>query len=226
VKYIIIRSEMKSTFKYLTVLFILILILSISWKRASVSDKQNRAVNSVQMPVSSECSIFVIKNSDRDSLKKILPEANNYFSSEMPSGISSGWCQIMDLVACDYIDAGDISLSSDTDYIYVTYKTSGGWSIGEIHLYLGGKENIPVNIAGIPQPGLFTVRETFSPEAETVVLRIARSDNTADYPVILAHAIVSRSGQSGETAWGRGNKTFREYFDVNRWGYLTDNFLH
>lgn len=189
---------MKTTIKYLAVLFILILILTISWRKENISDRQGGPV-SLQLPV--DYSVFVIKNSDPDSIKKIVPPASDPSCKRTCRDFSGCSSRALDLTACRFIDAGDVSMAEDSGYFYITYKTTGGWSIGKIELYLGTKENIPLNLAGVPMTERFPVKETFSPQAETVILRITKNDRLEICPALIAHAIVSRSGQANESAW-------------------------
>ncbi len=215
---------MKNTVAELAILFSMIIMLSASWKNGAISGKQPGKQSTTATPASPEYKTFTLKYYDRDSLDRIVPSTACPSCLSSINGSCSGLCRVMDLTVCDYIDAGDIWISKDTGYFYIIYKADGGWTIGEASIYIGSKEDIPLSISGIPVPSSFPVREEFSnSQARTVIFRIARDHSGAENPVILAHALVSRSGQSDETAWGHGNKTFREYFNIKRWGYLTDN---
>lgn len=189
---------MKTTIKYLVTLFIMILILTISWRKETTSDRQGGRV-APQLPV--DYRVFVIKNSDPDSIKKIVPPAGDPSCKRTCSDFSGCCSRALDLTACRFIDAGDVTMTEDSGYFYITYKTTGGWSIGKIELYLGTEENIPINMSGVPLTESFPVKETFSPQAETVILRISKNDHLETCPVMMAHAIVSRSGQANENAW-------------------------
>lgn len=123
-----------------------------------------------------------------------------------------------DLVAGQNTFTGYVTISNDAENIYVTYKSQDGWKISEIHLYAGTFENIPVNSHNVPVPGQFPIKETFSPSVEMVTYEIPIKD-LPECPYILAHAVVVKDGKE-ETAWGKGEMTFEDAFDVSRWGWV------
>lgn len=62
---------------------------------------------------------------------------------------------VTDLIAAQYIDAGDVSVWNTGDYLYVRYETAGDWSLDETHLHVAEALNdIPQN-NGNPPPGQF-----------------------------------------------------------------------
>ena len=116
------------------------------------------------------------------------------------------------------ISAGWIIVSNDKDNLYVTYQSDNGWSIKEIHLYVGTIENIPSNNQKVPVPGQFPIKETFSPTVEMVTYEIPLKELT-ECPVIVAHAVVVKEEQE-ETAWGKGEQSFENAFGIKRWGWM------
>ncbi len=52
---------------------------------------------------------------------------------------------VTDLIAAQHIDAGDVSVWNDGEHLFVTYETSGDWSLTETHLH------VATNLADIPQ---------------------------------------------------------------------------
>ena len=123
-----------------------------------------------------------------------------------------------DLIAGQNINTGNVIVSNDNKNMYVTYKSGNGWKIKEIHLYAGTFENIPVNKQGVPVPGQFPVKESFNPPVEMVTYEIPLA-NLPECPFVLAHAVVAKDGQE-ETAWGKGELSFEEAFDISRWGWM------
>lgn len=126
-----------------------------------------------------------------------------------------------DLIAGQSISAGHVIISNDNENLYVTFKSTDGWKIKEIHLYAGTFENIPLNNANVPVPGQFPVTESFNPEVEMVTYEIPLKD-LPECPWILAHAVVVKDGKESETAWGKGELSFEEAFDSNRWGWVIE----
>lgn len=111
------------------------------------------------------------------------------------------------LYAGQNIDVGTVSVSNDSDSIYVTYTTTGGWLIYETHVYVGDVAGIPTNNSGNPQIGLFPHNMTHSGVSSfTVAFAI---DENLDCYAIAAHAVVGITNPDGtvqtETAWSNGN---------------------
>ena len=209
--------------KILSELLSLLLIILASCSREVLNESLTISGNPLVTPVSLDYNMHIIKNYEFEDLKKLTSARDDELISEIPAGFGDCTRMVLEMTAGNYIDAGDITVSDDKDYFYIIYATKGGWTIDEIHLYLGIKENIPLNGSNVPFTGQFPIKETFPAGAEMVVFRIIKSNVTTDCPVILANATVSRSGQSGITAWGHGNKTFAGYFDTKRWGFIADN---
>jgi len=124
----------------------------------------------------------------------------------------------LDLIAGQNIFTGNVIVSNDNENLYVTYKSADGWKIKETHLYAGTFANIPVNNHNVPVPGQFPIKESFDPAVEMVTYEIPLKD-LPECPYILAHAVVMKVGME-ETAWGKGELSFEEAFDVSRWGWV------
>ncbi len=123
-----------------------------------------------------------------------------------------------ELIAGQTINAGNVIVSNDNENLYVTFKSGNGWNIKEIHLYAGTFENIPVNSQNVPVPGAFPINESFNPEVEMVTYEIPLTE-LPECPYILAHAVVVKEGQE-ETAWGKGELSFEDAYDISRWGWI------
>ena len=132
--------------------------------------------------------------------------------------------QSYDLIAGQTINVGDMMVSNDDEFLYVTYQTEGGWMLKEIHLFVGPLEFFPVNKKKIPVPGHFPIKEYYSPPEELVTFAIALSE-IPECPLIAAHAVVVKDDME-ETAWGFGT-SFDDFFPnvkVNRWGWVIDDY--
>ena len=125
---------------------------------------------------------------------------------------------VFELIGGQTIPAGNVTVSNDMENLYVTYKSDFGWKIKEIHLYAGTFENIPLNEANVPVPGQFPITESFNPAIGMVTYEIPLK-SLPECPYILPHAVVVKDGQE-ETAWGKGETTFEEAFEISRWGWV------
>jgi hypothetical protein len=107
--------------------------------------------------------------------------------------------------------AGNLTITNDEDFIYVTYTLLEDWSLLETHLHiaadLGG---IPKNPAGIPVPGQFDYSMQFDPPASTCTYTIPLENygfQCGDQIVVAAHAALQHWDEQGgvyeqETGWG------------------------
>ena len=126
---------------------------------------------------------------------------------------------VVDLIAGQHIDAGDIRVKNDSEFLYVDYSASEGWCLDETHLQVAS------SLAGIPQkngnpvPGQFD-HKTSHNCASNFTYTIPLPENSCDL-YIAAHAVVKKNkngnGQdSTETAWGSGfdfpGKNWATYF--------------
>lgn len=115
--------------------------------------------------------------------------------------------QSFDLLAGQTTDAGDVTVSNDDNYIYVTFNTTGGWVLNETHVYVGEPSGIPTNSAGNPQIGTFPYNDTH--DGETTFTVVVPIDPNLECYAVAAHASVSLIDENGnviqsETAWGNG----------------------
>ena len=93
---------------------------------------------------------------------------------------------------------------------FVSYTTTGGWVLDEVHLYVGTYDEIPMS-AGNPQIGLFPYSDNTN-GATTWSYTVPIPNETDDCFAIAAHAAVSLLGNGGnviqsETAWSDGDPT-------------------
>ncbi len=121
----------------------------------------------------------------------------------------------VNLIAGQNIDAGDIVLSFDATNLYITYMTTGGWMLDEIHLWIGSDvSNIPMNPGKNPILGHFPYKsENIGDDEYMITIPLS---NFGGYPSICeqtlyvaAHAAIYKSTNDGEfeeTAWGEGQR--------------------
>lgn len=134
--------------------------------------------------------------------------------------IASDCAKQYDLKAGQFMDAGKIIVDADADNIYVTYQTSGDWSLTEVHLHVG--QTFPTNKGKNPIIGHFQYKMTFNPAVTSYTFTIPQS--AAGFvngcTKIAAHAVVRRpmgDGFQTETAWGGnipfGGASWARYFE-------------
>jgi len=113
------------------------------------------------------------------------------------------------LFAGQHMDAGTLTVGNDSEFVYVTYTTSGEWLLQEVHLYVGSLGDMPLNKSGNPQIGRFPVKETFSSLSSSfsATFPIAMLDECFS---VAAHAVVVKlvDGEvvANETAWADGDR--------------------
>lgn len=114
-----------------------------------------------------------------------------------------------DLLAGQHIVAGKITVEADSENLYVTYTTTGGWLLTEAHLHVG--QTIPQR-NGNPVPGQFKYKAKFNPAVSSHTFTVPRSEAgfVNDCTKIATHAVVSKTNNDitqTETGWA-GNIEF------------------
>ena len=125
------------------------------------------------------------------------------------SGETQGCETSVTLFAGQTIDAGVVTVTSDANFVYVTYTTANGWYLTQTHLYVGECGSIPVTGSGNPQPGQFpykTMHNGITTYTYTVPVSVLGTDGCG---CIAAHAVVVKLNETGqviqtETGWGNG----------------------
>lgn len=109
------------------------------------------------------------------------------------------------LLAGQHIESGNLLVGNDGTNLYVTYTTTGGWKMSELHLFAGACGSIPVTNSGNPSPGQFPNKVSFSGSGVTsYTFTVPLSSLGCEGDIcVAAHAVVKNGGQS-ETAWGEG----------------------
>lgn len=105
------------------------------------------------------------------------------------------------LIAGQSINAGNVIFSHDATNLYITYVSTGGWYLTELHLYVGDLAGLPTNNKAI-QIGHFPYSATNLIGLTTYTFTVPIADVTKDANgyTIAAHAIVV-NGKQEETAW-------------------------
>lgn len=115
--------------------------------------------------------------------------------------------QCQTLYAGQTLDVGTVCVDNDDTDVTVTFTTTGAWTLGEMHLFVGTDfGDIPTTKSGNPKIGLFPYSATTTSQSYSFTIPFSELDTTCDTTlVIAAHAVVS-NGDTTETAWGAGNR--------------------
>lgn len=104
------------------------------------------------------------------------------------------------LLAGKTIPVGTLTVEVIGTNLVVTFETTGGWTLTETHLYVGG--TIPSKSA----PGKFPYKHEGLGDVTIDSYTIPLSEVGYGWKVIAAHAVVENSCGSEETAWAQGCK--------------------
>ncbi len=115
------------------------------------------------------------------------------------------------LIAGQLIDAGNVTVTNDANFIYVTYNTSNGWVLTQTHLYVGDCALIPVNNPGNPIPGQFPYSSSHNNITSYTYQILISKIPVGMCGCIAAHAVVVKLNASNQvidqqTAWGNGTR--------------------
>ncbi len=125
-----------------------------------------------------------------------------FLLSTVPMAGADGYeyAHTYDLMAGQDIDAGDVIVTHDADYLYIKYTTSDGWELSVTHLALSVGEtcnigDIPQTNKGNPIPGQFPYSDTHDPMVTEFEYKIAFADigfDWGDCICIATHAVVNK----------------------------------
>ena len=126
-----------------------------------------------------------------------------------------------DIYGGQSILAGNITVSNDGVNLYITYNTSGCWTLAETHLYVGSLADLPTNRANVPIPGQFPYSGTHS-NINTYTYTIPLAGLPECY-IIAAHSALACVGEGGEviqeeTGWSFGTP----FPNTKRWGWYSE----
>jgi hypothetical protein len=116
---------------------------------------------------------------------------------------------ITQLTAGQFYNAGNVTVTNDETFIYVTYTTANGYLLTQTHLYVGGCAAVPVNNQGNPVPGQFPYQAAHNyTTSYTYQIPIANLP-AESCGCIAAHSVVVKLNEAGviieqQTAWGSG----------------------
>jgi hypothetical protein len=120
--------------------------------------------------------------------------------------------KVVDLIAGQHYDVGDVFVWNDADFLYVKYVTTDDWFITETHLHIADSPcGIPQTKNGNPIPGLFDYSAYHNPPVQETIYQIPWDPEWIPGEAIFyiaAHAVVVKivDGEvvQEETAWGEG----------------------
>ena len=112
-------------------------------------------------------------------------------------------------VAGQSINAGSITVTNDSAFIYVTYNIANGYVLTQSHLFVGPVALIPTNHPGNPMPGQFPYATNHN-NVTSFTYQVPVSligNNTCG--AIAAHGIVQKFDSAGhvvesQSIWGNG----------------------
>lgn len=96
------------------------------------------------------------------------------------------------LVAGQHTTVGRVVLARDASNVYVTYKTTDGWKISELHLHFAASLGAVPQNAGGPTPGQFAYKGTAA-DVTSFTFTIPRTWLPKDARIVLAHAVVGNA---------------------------------
>jgi len=116
----------------------------------------------------------------------------------------------VDFLNSQNVEVGSVFISNNEDKLNVTFQTYGSWKLGEIHLYAGRLEDVPLNTDGSPRLGNFPYGLYFSSYLNLHTFEIDIDLFEEDF-VVAAHSEVFRLDDIGnviqsENAWTSGIK--------------------
>lgn len=137
-------------------------------------------------------------------------------------------CEIVpeefDFLGGQTILAGKLSVTNDSEYLYVTFTTSGNWYLNATHLYVGTLSGLPVNRSSVPVPGSFPYKVTYPQLVNSYTYQIPLS-GLPECLIIAAHGelrqVVNGTVVSEETGWSFGTP----FPGSNRWGWYSSYCL-
>lgn len=140
----------------------------------------------------------------------ITPDTPNTTVVTPPS--SAGTCGddvVVDFLAGQHIDIGDVTVNNDEDFLYVTVQTTGDWVLGHTHLYVGDVAGLPTNRSGNPQIGRFPYSTSHDPMVTSFTYTLPLTDFDSCF-IIAFHAEAHRLDGNGEvvqseTGWADGD---------------------
>lgn len=117
--------------------------------------------------------------------------------------------QIVDFIAGQHHDAGTITVGNDEEFLYIFIQMNEGWSMDEIHLYLGDALTLGCN----PAPGQFPIKVAgpltshfFKFPIDEVDWLTVPEPEEGEEPELPCVHIALHADVGTETAWGQGEE--------------------
>lgn len=113
-------------------------------------------------------------------------------------------------LAGQHIEAGSVEVSNDMNNLYISINTKDKWFFGATHIYVGSKDNMPVNGGGNPKIGNFPYKSSHDPLVQSYLLTIPLAQLDPCF-IIAVHAEAYKLDDKGkvvqkETAWAEGEQ--------------------
>jgi len=162
-------------------------------------------------------SFAILSSCSKEDGNELAPTANagKQFVSFKTEAELCGQTTVVNFLAGQHTNIGNITVGNDADSIYVTYNTTGPWRMRQLHLYVGKCDKMPVNKSGNPVPGQFPFKKGFgSYSATTYTFSFAKSAFDTCF-CVAAHAEVAHAnGSNAETGWAQGTR----FVSKGNWG--------
>jgi len=175
-------------------------------------------------------------NNDNDSLGDACdncPDHDNEDQADVNTNGIGDVCDfctpdVMDLIAGQTIDAGDVTIINDGTTLFVTIETQDGWSLTESHLDFGDLiDGFPTNKKGNPKVGHFDFQESHALGTTEFTYEFLLADLGID-PLaeetipIAVHAVVVQVEAdeivAEESAWKQGER----FVDKGNWAMFSE----
>jgi hypothetical protein len=126
-----------------------------------------------------------------------------------------------DLIAKRNVDVGDLVITNDEEFLYVTYSLEDDWYVRSARMFIGDVNDMPINRGGNPIIGHFPIKEHFNCETSSFTYTFELSELPECY-VIAVHSSVKKivNGQRVFTSgcWSYGTK----FNPRKRWGWYSE----
>lgn len=204
-------------------------------------NEQHNGITTITIAVpidhSIECYAIAAHASVSLIINGILAQSETAWSNGNPIHNGGSWAMYNDYCLMDCCESetisvpyyagqdigiGNLEVSNDEDYLYVTYNLEGDWYLSETHLFIGEESQLPTNGANTPIPGHFPFTSSHQNGVQTFTYNIPLADLPECY-IIAAHAAVEQINDEGqvistETGWSFGVP----FPNTNRWGWFTE----
>ena len=181
-------------------------------------------------------AVFLLLSIAIFSCKKQKPKDTPQPPEETPSIYESvftphvvsycGTTQISNLKIQDGTDIGSVTVSNDSEFLYLTYNLTGSWYMGDVHAYVGRESMIPRNVDGNPTYLSFPGKQkiNFCDLRQTFTFRVSLSklsaDNNSQCPTneqfyIAMRASVRQLNSAGECISGTDQAAWGAPFLIN-----------